>query len=1019
MVYYGNERQLEYDFVVAPGGRHTDITLAFDGAKSLRLDSEGNLLVGIGAGSLVQRSPVIYQEKDGKRRAVRGGYVIRKGGLVGFRVGKYDKRLPLVIDPILTYSTYLGGSNDERANAVAVDAQGHIVVVGETYSSDFPTANAIQGEKNFGGDVFIAKLTPAGDALVYATYLGGINWESGRGVALDAAGSAYVVGATFSQDFPTLNAAQSTFHGQSDSFVAKLNAAGGLVYSTYLGGLLEDYGNGIAIDGSGRAHIAGHTISADFPTVNALQPSLGGNAAYRTVDGGATWTPMNTGLLTIGVRAFAIDPTEPATVYAGGEEGMFKSTDSGQTWTYLNQEQPPPPFALATGAGSPAAIYSATFAGVYRSLDQGSTWTDLQLWMPIASLAIPADSPSTIYAAAAPNFQGGVFTGVFRSTDGGDTWTDTGMTEPVNALAASGSTVYATTSSGVFKNVNGGGWSAVNTGLPPEVSAMAVDPTDASVVYAGTSAGPFKTTSGGAEWFPIPDLVGLPVVALAVAPSAPSTVFLLTPWGELGVSNDGGQSWSSAGTSPAGSLAFAIDPQVPTTLYLGGSRSWDAFLATISADGSTLQYSTFLGGSMVEQAYDIALDAAGNRYLFGQTMSTDFPAVNAVQPTLGGLADAFVAKLSPTGSLAYATYLGGWGSEFFGSIAVDSSGRAHVTGLTWSQNFPVANASQPVHGGGFSDVFLSVLTPAGNAFEHSTFLGGSGAEIASTAGQGPSVTVTPSGEIYVTGSTASIDFPTTPDALQAVYAGGLSDAFVSRFNAAGQLQFSTYLGGSNADYAHDIAVDSTGGAIVTGYTGSTDWPIANAFQSGNAGTDDGFIARIGEDATAPVISVAAPEARDYLHTDTLTLAFSAVDSGSGLAAGSPAATLDGTPRAAGEIIRVLDLALGTHVLVVSATDGAGNTSQQTVEFRVIATVESLSRAVRVFADENQMDSFSRLVLLARLAVAKWAIEHGQSAAAQAQLQAFIDFCTTQSGRRIAAAAASTLIADAQYVLGTL
>ena len=639
--------------------------------------------------------------------------------------------------------------------------------------------------------------------------------------------------------------------------------------------------------------------------------------------------------------------------------------------------------------------------------------------MPICSLAIANDSPATVYAAAMPSYGGIVYTGVFRSTDAGDTWTDTGMTEPVSALVVSGSTVYAATPSGVFKNVNGGGWSAVNTGLPTDVSALAADPPDASIVYAATSTGVFKTTSGGAEWFQIPDLAGVPVVVLALAPSAPSTVFIMTPWAELGVSNDGGQSWSSAGTSPAGSLAFAIDPQVPTSLYVGGSRGWDAFLATISADGSTLLYSTFLGGSMVEQAYDIALDSAGNRYLFGQTMSTDFPAVNAVQPTLGGLADAFVAKLSPAGSLAYATYLGGSGSEFFGSIAVDSSGRAHVTGLTWSSNFPVANASQPSHGGGFSDVFLSVLTPAGNAFEHSTFLGGSGAEIASTAGRGPSVAVTPSGEIYVTGSTASIDFPATPDALQAVYAGGLSDAFVSRFNAAGQLQFSTYLGGSNADYAHDIAVDSTGGAIVTGYTGSTDWPIANAFQSGNAGTDDGFIARIGEDATPPVITVAAPEARDYLHTDLLTLAFSAVDSGSGLAAGSPAATLDGTPRAAGETVRLLNLALGTHTLVVSATDGAGNTSQQTVEFSIIATVESLGRAVRLLADEGQMDSFSELVLLARLAVAKWAIEHGHVAVAQAQLQAFIDFCTAQSGRRIAAAAASTLVADAQYVRGTL
>jgi hypothetical protein len=264
-------------------------------------------------GDLVERAPVLYQDIDGERHTVEGGYAIRSDRTVGFRVGKYDAKYPLVIDPILSYSTYLGGSAQERANGVAIDAAGNIIVVGETYSTDFPMVNAASGDRGW-GDVFVAKLTPSGDALIYATYLGGDTIDVAGGVDVDAGGNAYVVGSTWSWDFPTLNAAQSRHHGESDTFVAKLDPSGVLLYSTLLGGRLQDYANAIAVD---SAHIAGSTFSSNFPTVNPLQTMLTGNPAYRTMDGGATWTGMKNGLNTTGVLCFAFDPVQPSTMYAG------------------------------------------------------------------------------------------------------------------------------------------------------------------------------------------------------------------------------------------------------------------------------------------------------------------------------------------------------------------------------------------------------------------------------------------------------------------------------------------------------------------------------------------------------------------------------------------------------------------------------------------------------------------------------------------------------------------------------
>ena len=178
VVYYGNQRQLEYDFVVAPGRDASAIKLQFDGAEKVEVDAAGDLLLSLGKNVIRQPKPLVYQEVGGERRAVEGGYTLGADGQVGFTVGEYDAQLPLIIDPVLVYSTYLGGSGTDQGVDIAVDSAGSAYICGDTTSTNFPTANALDG--TFGGgtfsgarDAFVTKLNPAGTALVYSTYLGG------------------------------------------------------------------------------------------------------------------------------------------------------------------------------------------------------------------------------------------------------------------------------------------------------------------------------------------------------------------------------------------------------------------------------------------------------------------------------------------------------------------------------------------------------------------------------------------------------------------------------------------------------------------------------------------------------------------------------------------------------------------------------------------------------------------------------------------------------------------------------
>ena len=284
LVYYGQSQKLEYDFIVAPGADPGTIKLAFAGVEQTTVDSRGDLVLKMAGGPPLRfLKPIIFQLDGGRRHIVKGGYVHRSPHQIGFRVGAYDRTRPLIIDPVLSYSTYLGGSGIDYGKSIAVDATGAVYVSGTTLSTDFPTMNAMQPGRNGSGyDVYVAKLTPDGLALVYATYLGGSNHDVAANIAIDSAGAAYVSAQTFSVDFPTVNALQPGKKGgenrTTDAVVAKLSADGSrLIYSTYLGGSKDETGVDVAVDLAGAAYVAGTTESPDFPETNALQPRPGGD----------------------------------------------------------------------------------------------------------------------------------------------------------------------------------------------------------------------------------------------------------------------------------------------------------------------------------------------------------------------------------------------------------------------------------------------------------------------------------------------------------------------------------------------------------------------------------------------------------------------------------------------------------------------------------------------------------------------------------------------------------------------
>ncbi|MBI2926127.1 MAG: SBBP repeat-containing protein [Verrucomicrobia bacterium] len=575
LVYYGNQRQLEYDFVVAPGADPARITLAWQGAEEVKVDAHGDLVLRTKAGEVRQHKPIVYQDVGGVRQEISGRYTLRSGPAtasdqaatrVGFEVAAYDRERPLVIDPVLSYSSFLGGEGRERGWDIAADSEGNAYVTGVTLSTNFPVADALQA--NFGGgfdsDMFVMKLDASGTNLVYSTYLGGTTEDAGFAIAVDAAGNAYVTGLTTSTNFPTANAFQSAVAGTPprgltvhpfDVVVLKLNPTGSaLVYSTYLGGSGEDEGIGIAVDSTGSAYVTGQTTSTDFPTANPLQAAPAG-----------AWEAFVTKL----------SPDGTALVYS----------------TYLG--------GLAEDYGEGVAVDSA--GGAYVTGITGST-----------------DFPTTPDAVQT-NYNGGFFDAFATKLNAGGT-----------AL------VYSTYLGGTNED----------QGL-----RVALDAAGSAHVTGYTFSTNFPTTPDAVQ----PQLGGFTnelVAADAFVTKLNATGSALVYSTYLG-GDSTDEGWDIAvdalGNAYVGGLSLSTNfPVTANALLSTNAGSFDAFITMLSPSGAALTFSTLLGGNLQDDAYGIDVDGAGNIYVTGRTISTNFPTALPLRPTPpDNFFDLFVARIAP------------------------------------------------------------------------------------------------------------------------------------------------------------------------------------------------------------------------------------------------------------------------------------------------------------------------------------------------------------------------------------
>ncbi|MEW6413307.1 MAG: SBBP repeat-containing protein [Candidatus Zixiibacteriota bacterium] len=306
--YFGNGEYLEYDFIVSAGADPSVIEVRYEGADGIYVNGSGELVVETGWGTVTERCPYVYQETSTGRVEVVGSYRQISPLSFGFSLdGGYDRSLPLIIDPVLTYSTYIGGTSSEYCRGVQIDSSGAVYLVGYTNSVDFPIVNPAQDKTPsiLDWDLFVIKMRPETNVIEFATYLGGSEQDDISRLTVDKDGCAYIAAHTMSDDVPTVNALDNTLGGWSDVFVVKLSPLGNeILFSTYLGGS-DDEAKGIpAVDTAGHLYVAVSTYSRDFPTVNPIFPWFG------------------TGLKDVTVSKFSLDGTGLiySTYLGGGQD---------------------------------------------------------------------------------------------------------------------------------------------------------------------------------------------------------------------------------------------------------------------------------------------------------------------------------------------------------------------------------------------------------------------------------------------------------------------------------------------------------------------------------------------------------------------------------------------------------------------------------------------------------------------------------------------------------------------------
>lgn len=294
VAYYGNQGRLEYDFIVSPGADPDQIKLAFEGASEINVAESGDLLLTTALGEVRVQKPIVYQlEKDGHKTLVAGNYAVLSQATtqIGIQLAAYDRSKSVVIDPVLDYSSYLGGSANEQffGRGIAADSAGNAYVAASTASLNFPVAGTPFQSVSNGFNAFVSKINPASSSLIYSTYLGGIGNTNAFGLDVDATGNVYLTGATASPNFPITPGSLQPVKASTtdDAFITKINASGsGLLFSTFLGGNGDEVATSITVDSIGKASVAGWTVSTNFPgtSLSLFQSTLaGGRDAFWAV----------------------------------------------------------------------------------------------------------------------------------------------------------------------------------------------------------------------------------------------------------------------------------------------------------------------------------------------------------------------------------------------------------------------------------------------------------------------------------------------------------------------------------------------------------------------------------------------------------------------------------------------------------------------------------------------------------------------------------------------------------------
>jgi ASPM-SPD-2-Hydin domain-containing protein/beta-propeller repeat-containing protein/centrosomal CEP192-like protein len=657
LVFYGNQRRLEYDFIIAPGANPRAIRLDVEGARKLRVNANGDLVLAVGSRKLEFQKPVVYQQVNGQRHEIAGRYALADDHRVTFAVGNYDRSEPLILDPVLNFSTYLGGSSDDIGLAIAVDGNHNVVVAGTSTSTNFPTtSNAFMPQplaSNAGGAAFVTEINPTGTQLVYSTYLAGSTpAETANGVAVDPSGKIYVTGETASSDFPTNSTVAPLKPGPNPananvgtSFLTKLDpaaltGAASLVYSSYIGGPNGDFGTGVAADSSGNAYVTGFTISP---------PGSGG----------------------------AINNLADFPVTAGAIQAFLSNTNGNAFLTRIDTTQ----------SGNASLIYS-TYLG-------GNGANAAALGFGDQALGVAVDTSSNAYLV-----------GTTSSTDFPTTSNAFQQNTSPPAAVAKGTTfisrINTTAGSLVYSSYLGGEDSEFGT-------AIALGPNNVAYLTGSTTSLTFPTTSGAFQAMsPTPTantehaFIGLIDTGQVGSASRTYATYL----GGNNVDTGNGIQADALGNAyVAGSTVSAQFPTTPGAFQpvYPGAQS-DGFVTELNPGGkgnADLIYSTFFGGSSAaghDLAQGIALDTTNNVYITGQTVSSDFPVFpkpGAFQTSLNGTSDAFIAKLTLIPTLVVSpTTLN------FGSVQIGTANPPTLpVTLTNNTNASIAFTSAAVSGG--------------------------------------------------------------------------------------------------------------------------------------------------------------------------------------------------------------------------------------------------------------------------------------------------------------------------------